>query len=255
MGSIKHNTWFISDVHFGHSGVLYYHPQRREAAGITLEELQTNKKEAVRKHDEWLINLWNETIKKDDVVYFLGDFSWYNKEDTEKLLGKLNGKKFLIRGNHDKPLQGLERYFVWVGDIKEAKFNHDEYDFIDPNETFCIEMCHYPMLSWNRKQHGTVHAHGHCHGSLDFLNRFKVMYILKHSAFIKRFVETFFKIFPRLNKRELRVDVGLDASLADYQFIDIKKLYDYFCDIRNKTGFKTFGEYVEWIMGKQKLRM
>lgn len=227
MGAVKNNTYFISDVHFGHSGILYYHPKRRELAGITLKELQTNKKEAVRKHDEWLINLWNNTIKKNDVVYFLGDFSWYNKADTEKLLGKLHGKKFLIRGNHDKPLQGLERYFEWVGDIKEAKFNHDEYDFIDPNETFCVEMCHYPMLTWNRRPHGTVHAHGHCHNSITPLNN---------------------------ESGELRVDVGLDADLSGYNFISLENLYNYFKNIVTVNGCSSFLEYNEKLMEKQGFR-
>ena len=54
------NVWFISDTHFSHPSILYFHPERREAAGITLEELQADKHAAVEKHDEWLINLWNK---------------------------------------------------------------------------------------------------------------------------------------------------------------------------------------------------
>ena len=51
------NVWFISDTHFSHPSILYFHPERREAAGITLEELQADKHAAVEKHDEWLIDL------------------------------------------------------------------------------------------------------------------------------------------------------------------------------------------------------
>ena len=76
--SIK--TYFTSDLHFGHSSILFFHPQRREAAGITLEELQADRKAAIVKHDEWLIDLWNKTVRREDVVYILGDFCLGNKE-------------------------------------------------------------------------------------------------------------------------------------------------------------------------------
>ena len=52
-----------------HPSILYFHPERREAAGITLEELQADKHAAVEKHDEWLIDLWNKTIKKGMILY------------------------------------------------------------------------------------------------------------------------------------------------------------------------------------------
>lgn len=233
--SIK--TWFISDLHFSHTSILYFHPKRREAAGITLEELQSDKNAAIEKHDEWLIKLWNDTIGRNDVVYILGDFSLGNKERTEKILQRLRGKKYLIRGNHDKSCNGLERYFEWVGDIKEVKFTNNQYDFIDKGETFAVELCHFPFYSWNRRPHGTCHAHGHCHGSIDVQN---------------------------ILSKELRVDVGFDGKLANCQFIPLEKLYNAYKDIvkRNtkranffrrlfkKPEIKTFQEYIDWRMNK-----
>lgn len=124
-----------------------------------MEELQEDKRAATEKHDEWLINKWNETIGKHDIVYHLGDFCMKNKERAEKILKRLHGKKYMIRGNHDKPLKGLENYFEWIGDIKEVKFTNNQYKFVDPKETFCVELCHYPMLTWNRRPHGTVMVH------------------------------------------------------------------------------------------------
>ena len=66
---------------------------------ISLEELQTNKELAVSKMDEYLIKLWNDTVKKEDTVYYLGDFCLQNKEYTEKILRRLHGKKHLISGH------------------------------------------------------------------------------------------------------------------------------------------------------------
>lgn len=217
----KIKVWFTSDLHFSHPSVLYFHPERREACGVSLEELQANKTAAIEKHDEWLINLWNETIGRQDFIYILGDFCLGNKERTEKILSRLHGRKYLIRGNHDKSCNGLERYFQWVGDIKEVKFTNNQYKFIDPEEPFCIEMCHFPMLSWNRRPHGTCHLHGHCHGSIDAYNE---------------------------NSKELRLDAGLDGNLSKLNFIPLEDLYSKFKEITKTTDSSTFQDHVDKLM-------
>jgi len=225
---IKIKTYFVADLHFSNAGILYFHPERRNACGVTLEELQEDKKAAIEKHDEWLINLWNNTVAKCDNVYILGDFCLGNKERTEEILKRLKGKKYLVRGNHDKSCNGLERYFEWVGDIKEVKFTHNQYEFIDPNETFCVECCHYPLLTWNRRPDGTVNLHGHCHGTIDEFNSIS---------------------------KELRLDVGLDGSFANYSLVGIESIYNHFVEIRNNAGVSTFAEYSEWLMQQQGFRM
>ena len=224
----KERVWFIADCHFGHASILYFHPSRREACGLSYEELKEDKTLSVEKHDQWLINKWNTTIGKRDTVYILGDFCLSNKEYTEKILRQLNGKKFFIRGNHDKSIKGLENYFQWVGDIKEAKFSHQQFDFIDEKETFCIEMCHYPLVTWNRRTHGTCMVHGHVHSVLDEINK---------------------------TSKELRIDVGLDAKLANYGFISLEQLYGYFRTILTESGCTTFQEYAEKLMDEQGFRM
>ena len=221
-------TYFIADTHFSHANVLYFHPLRREAAGITLEELQADRKSAVKKHDEWLIDLWNQTVRREDMVYILGDFCLGNRDETEKILRQLRGKKFLIEGNHDKSLHGLERYFEWTGQIKEAKFSNNQYDYISPEETFCVEMCHYPMLTWNRRPHGTCMVHGHTHGSIDNYNE---------------------------ESLELRVDVGFDGLLASRQLVPLETLYNHFRVKLENAGVDTFQEYNEWMMNNQGFRM
>ena len=224
----KIKVWFCSDLHFGHKSVLYFHPERREAAGITMEELQEDKNAAIKKHDEWLIDKWNKTIAKGDFVYILGDFCLGNKEYTEKILNRLKGRKFLIRGNHDKSCNGLERYFEWVGDIKEVKFTHNQYPFIDENETFALEMCHYPMLTWNRRPHGTCHILGHCHNSIQQFNE---------------------------DSLELRVDVGLDSDIAKNGFVSLETIYNKMKEIRSKTDSVTFEEHTEKLMLRHGFRM
>ena len=221
------NTWITSDFHFFHYNILKFQEERRNILGLNESDME-NVDEAVEKQNQWLIELWNKTVKKQDIIYFLGDFSFANRENTEKLLKKLNGKKHLIVGNHDKSLVGLENYFESVNQIKEVKFHYKQYDWIDSNETFCIEICHYPLLTWNRRTHGSCMVHGHCHGSIDNLN---------------------------IQSNELRVDVGLDSTLSNYKILNIKDVYSYFCNIRNNAGCETFQEYAEQLMNKQGVRM
>ena len=226
------NVYFVSDLHFSHLNTLYHHPKKREAAGISLEELQNGDKwEVLAKYDEWLIKKWNETIKREDLVYILGDVCLGNRERTEKILQRLHGKKFLIYGNHDKSCKGLEqRYFVWSGDIKEVKFNHCQFPFIDENETFCVELCHYPVLAWNRRTHGACKVHGHTHGSIDRFND---------------------------ESMELRVDVGFDSRMGNLGFVRLEDLYAHFKGVveKNAPHCKTFQDYAEWLMAKQGFRM
>lgn len=221
----RNKVWFIGDPHFCHKSILYFHPLRREHFGITLEELQNDTESAVKKMNEMLIKEWNETIKRGDTVYILGDFSLGTKEETEKILNKLHGKKFLIVGNHDKSLKGLERYFEDVAQIKEAKFTNNQFPFIDPEETFSLEMCHFPLLTWNRRQNGSCHIHAHCHDSITKVND---------------------------EMMELRVDVGYDCSKWNYHFVELEELYNYFIEIRNKLGCKTFKEYTNKLINERK---
>ena len=76
----------------------------------------------VEAHDKWLIELWNKTVGKKDEVIIVGDFSFLSTEDTKKLVGKLNGNKILILGNHDDSSERMQNYFNHVSQLKERTF-------------------------------------------------------------------------------------------------------------------------------------
>lgn len=203
------NIWFTSDTHFSHKNVLKHCKGRLKSFDI--DETLDNK-EKVRLNDEAVIKRWNNKVKKTDIVYIIGDFSFASPDDTKKILGKLNGKKFLITGNHDKSSEHLNGYFEQIVQIKEIIFKRKNYDFLE--EDFSVICCHYPMVTWNRKHYGSVNIHGHCHGNIDEYNE---------------------------KSDDLRVDVGLDGKLANYNLVDLKTLYQYF---KNKADGKLFSEYV-----------
>lgn len=83
--------FLTADTHFCHTNVIKYSSRPFEDAD----------------HMNWeMVRRWNEVVSPEDTVYHLGDvaFSRKIKADTiEKILKSLNGKKFLVPGNHDYP--------------------------------------------------------------------------------------------------------------------------------------------------------
>lgn len=180
--------WFTSDLHFFHDRILEFHPKRKEIFGSTVEKAK-----------EAMIQLWNSRVNKKDTVYILGDLAFGEVEDKRKLFQRLNGNKVLILGNHDKVPDHLKCYFNHITQIKNIKFKKSIYNFL--HKDLEVIMCHFPMLSWEHKDKGSVMIHGHCHGKVDKINT---------------------------DSKELRVDVGIDGNLANYDLISLEKLSNYF---------------------------
>lgn len=83
-------TWVISDLHLGHANIIRYcrrpFPDAREM-------------------DRVLVRNWNNTVRPDDRVFFLGDLSYGpDAEPAAEYIARLNGKITLIRGNHDEDI-------------------------------------------------------------------------------------------------------------------------------------------------------
>ena len=213
MGTNKYNIYFTSDLHVYHKNILKFQKDRREAIGITDDMSDT---EQMHKHNEYIINMWNMTVKKEDHVYILGDVSFGSTEDTRKILERLRGHKHLIIGNHDKSCKGLENYFESVSQIKEFPIKKHMYDFLEEN--IYLVLCHFPMVAWNRRLHGAWMVHGHTHNSLCVMNK---------------------------NSGELRVDIGLDSEIANFGLVSLERLYSYFKEYIKEKGFTDFEKYVE----------
>ena len=200
-------VWFISDTHFSHKNILKHCQKRSEVGGFGIDD--------VAAHDKWVIDVWNKTIDKNDIVYILGDFSFASADFIKnKILPQLNGQKYLILGNHDKSSEHLQGYFKQITQMKEVAFKKKNFPFIE-EENFRVFMCHYPMVTWPGKHCGVVNIHGHCHSHIDDFNE---------------------------QSTDLRVDVGFDGALANFKPISLEKLYNYF---KKKTGGKTFEEYIK----------
>jgi len=86
--------WFTADYHLGHANIIKY-------CNRPFESLEKMNEAIIRNH--------NARVKKEDVVFHIGDFCFKNsgggKEGeqfgAEHYESKLNGKLIQIRGNHD----------------------------------------------------------------------------------------------------------------------------------------------------------
>jgi calcineurin-like phosphoesterase family protein len=141
------NIWFWGDTHLHHSYVA-------RLRGYT----------ELAEHDAWICDNWNSMIQDNDRVYFLGDFCLANPNKTKEYLSRLRGVKYLIRGNHDRSLETVLKKFPET--VKKSKIQWmKDIANINIGET-SIALCHYPIMSWNKKFYGAWHIHGHCHGRL-----------------------------------------------------------------------------------------
>ena len=122
--------------------------------------------------DEYLIYLWNKTVTPDDEIYNLGDFSFYNSvEKIKQILTRLNGKHTLILGNHDNLINANKELFKnrYKNDgnlLLEEILNYKKLSIKinDIKENFIL--FHYPILEWDKKDHGSVLLYGHLHDNL-----------------------------------------------------------------------------------------
>lgn len=101
-----------------------------------------------------IVKRWNTVVPKNDDVCVLGDIIWNNAD--VKYIRQLNGHKYLIRGNHDRLNNEIEKLFVWVKDYAEIKDNGEH-----------LVLCHYPIAHWRNADYGTIHLYGHIHAGRD----------------------------------------------------------------------------------------
>jgi calcineurin-like phosphoesterase family protein len=135
------DTFFCSDLHLGHSNILQYELEHRVFPNID-------------SHDDEIIKRWNNKVGAEDAVWILGDLV-INKKNLEKV-GSLNGRKFLVLGNHDNFNQ---EYFVKLLTVVDRLFGCVEKHF---GEIKTI-MTHIPVHTSQLDYRYDFNLHGHLH--------------------------------------------------------------------------------------------
>lgn len=142
----KGRVFVCADLHFSHSNIIKY------------EDRPFKDKDDM---NEGLIRNWNSVVTGEDTVFVLGDVAFCNKSKAKELVSRLNGRKILIMGNHDRVKS--PKYWEEVG-----------FDFVSPYPILyrgCI-LRHEPPVDDEGDlfvpESPYYQIYGHVHGSEDF---------------------------------------------------------------------------------------
>lgn len=131
------SVFLVSDTHFGHAGVCRF---------LRDDGTKLRPWDDPDEMDEAMVKAWNERVRPNDKVYHLGDAVINRK--ALKTLGRLNGDKVLIRGNHD-----IFRDTEYAQYFRELRAYHVMNGMI---------LSHIPVHEASLGRFG-VNIHGHLH--------------------------------------------------------------------------------------------
>lgn len=139
--------WFISDTHFSRKNIL----KDADRPYKTIEEMNNS-----------LIENWNNCIRSDDQVFFLGDFGHGDVEHLHSICSQLNGHKTCIRGDQDRKANDMMR-IGFVAVLESAQIKIGEHS---------VELVHIPSNSpvLQVQLHGHIHKKEPCTISANRLN-------------------------------------------------------------------------------------
>lgn len=135
------DTFLISDTHFGHEKTC---TTFKRSDGSPLRPFAN-----ADEMNEEMVRRWNAVVRPNDKVYHLGDVVINRK--FLPILDRLNGKKRLVRGNHDIfPTKDYLKYFDEIYGVRVLA------DMI---------LSHIPLARDCITERFNVNVHGHLHAN------------------------------------------------------------------------------------------
>lgn len=138
------SIFFTADTHFCHKNIIKY------------EDRPFN---SVEEMNEIMIQKWNAKVKPIDSIYILGDFIFSDGITANQLVKRLNGKKYLIKGNHDS--------FLKDKSFDRSQLEWIKYYYMLRDNNIKYALFHYPIAVWDCKHYGSIHLYGHVHSNKD----------------------------------------------------------------------------------------
>lgn len=132
---MSNKIWLIADTHFSHTNVIQY-----------CDRPFKDKFEM----DKVLVQNWNNVVKKQDIVFMLGDFALCGKDKIIQIGQQLNGRKTLILGNHD----GASKNTYYA-----AGFEYVSKYPIILDDWFILS--HHPKFTENNGLYVNIYGHVH----------------------------------------------------------------------------------------------
>lgn len=130
---------------------------------------------SIQEHDEGLIKIWNERVRPQDSVLHLGDFMLNGSaESCKNIVGRLNGRLYLINGNHNGFIKSLYfealAFYCLPPEVEAYNITWENKvtflgDYIHASAegiSFCAS--HFPFRIWDKMKHGIPFFNSHSHG-------------------------------------------------------------------------------------------
>ena len=134
-------VFFTSDTHFYHSNIINFCGRPFKSVEVMNETLIAN---------------WNSVVGPDDIVFHLGDFCLGGSAEWTNILNRLNGKIYLIVGNHD------------IKNLRQGYYSHFEHIAMQMHIEVGkqkIYLNHCPFLCYGGAYRDTWQLFGHVHTS------------------------------------------------------------------------------------------
>jgi calcineurin-like phosphoesterase family protein len=160
MGAAGGRRLWTSDLHFGHANIIRY--CHRPYAGV-------------REMNQDLVTRWNDTVGLDDEVWVLGDVAMGPIEESLELVRRLNGRKILVAGNHDRCWSGYgHKADRWIETYRRVGFDEILQGWV-PVTIGGVDAlaCHFPYEGDSQDEdrfvpsrppdEGRLLLHGHVH--------------------------------------------------------------------------------------------
>lgn len=142
------NIWLTSDLHLMHSKRFLFGPRGFETT---------------EKMCEAIVKRWNSVVKKEDLIYNLGDIALSDTEAAIPYLQQLNGYQIWLLGNHDTDNR-VKRVLEECPNIHLLSSMHSSYATVIKSDKWSFYLSHYPTLTGNNEPwRKVINLCGHSH--------------------------------------------------------------------------------------------
>lgn len=141
--------FYVSDHHFSHGNIISFCDRPFRSQGVM---------------DEQMIRHWNAAVAVDDIVHHVGDFATglHDVDRVRWIFERLNGRKYLVIGNHDVDRKG--RVHPTIAGLGWAEPPTHAMTVNDGGTT--VYLHHYACRVWPGAHAGGWHFFGHSHARL-----------------------------------------------------------------------------------------
>lgn len=152
--------WFSSDSHYGHKNICL------STSSWANKDLHCRDFPSLEDMNKTIVDVYNKYIQPNDDFYFLGDWSFGGINNILIFREQINCNNiYFIPGNHDEHIkknkilqngQKAQELFIILPELCEITVGKNN-----------LILSHYPLVSWNNCEKGSIHLHGHTHGTIN----------------------------------------------------------------------------------------